>query len=567
MNFCSAPRYHVIGLIALCGLLFFSSLARIPFFNKGEPREALVVQDIVQQGSWVFPLKGGEAIPSKPPLFHWFGALASLAWGRVTEATVRFPSALFATLGVLVMYALGRRLFDSQAAFWGGVILATSVGYQSEAISARVDMTLSFFVTLSLAAFYLLYRGILRGELWWHAWYLLLGAGVLAKGPVGLALPAMIIGCFLALNREWEFLRRLCFHKGALLALAVPLLWYSVALVKGGEDFFARQILHENLARFFAHGEAGTGHQKPFYYYLPYLILEGLPWSLFLPFVIYWGFKRGSLSRDHLLFLGLWASVIFVFFSLSAGKRSVYLLPLYPPFSLLAAVWFLRGGDPRDRALGLRLVGAFSVIVGLALLLVAWAIMEPGWPRWGFAALARFLRPKDQFQLAAVQQALGQAGKGAAAALLLFAGLWCATAVPLLAARARSGAAGLAILSMVASLLAQRAVVPSIAEAKTYKSFVQEVNRRVARDAPLVIYAEGWDYASVLFYRGSPIPVVRGDALALRKRLLESQGYGIMSLAAWRKIAASGALPFQVLLTSGGPGPDGDGPIVLVRGG
>ena len=37
---------HLTVLTALCAILFFPHLARFPFFNKGEPREALVVQEV-----------------------------------------------------------------------------------------------------------------------------------------------------------------------------------------------------------------------------------------------------------------------------------------------------------------------------------------------------------------------------------------------------------------------------------------------------------------------------------------------------------------------------------------
>ena len=66
---------HVILLIVLCGILYFPYLGSTPLFDKGEPREGLAVQDIVQRGEWLFPLKGAEAIPSKPPMFHWSAAL------------------------------------------------------------------------------------------------------------------------------------------------------------------------------------------------------------------------------------------------------------------------------------------------------------------------------------------------------------------------------------------------------------------------------------------------------------------------------------------------------------
>ncbi len=111
---------HLTVLLVLCGLLFFSNLGTFPFFNKGEPREGLVVQHIVDQGNWLFPLKMESEIPSKPPLFHWLGAFISIVWGDVTEATVRFPSALLATLGILAVYFLGRKLFGPEIGLLGG---------------------------------------------------------------------------------------------------------------------------------------------------------------------------------------------------------------------------------------------------------------------------------------------------------------------------------------------------------------------------------------------------------------------------------------------------------------
>ena len=151
---------HVFLLSVLCGVLYFPYLGSTAFFDKGEPREALAVQDIVQRGEWLFPLKRATDIPSKPPLFHWSAASVSKVMGRLDEFTIRFPSALYATLGVLLVYVFARKLFGAQVGLLGGAILGTSLVYSSQAITARVDMTLCFFVTLSLVIFYSLYRRI-----------------------------------------------------------------------------------------------------------------------------------------------------------------------------------------------------------------------------------------------------------------------------------------------------------------------------------------------------------------------------------------------------------------------
>ena len=554
----------LITLAALCAVLYFPYLGKIPFFDKGEPREAIVVQDIFLHGDWLFPLRWGTEVPSKPPLFHWFAALTSLAWGRINEATVRFPSALFATLGVLMIYFLGRRLFDPKVGLYGAVILATSVVYQSQAIVARVDMTLTFFLTATLVVFYLLYHGFLTGPLWTYGFYLLLGVSVLAKGPVGLILPGMIIGCFLVLKKRWDFLWRLFFHRGVVLVLVIGISWYAMALLRGGEDFFNRQIIHENLARFFVSGEGGTGHQKPVYYYFPYLILEGLPWSLFLPFVIVDWFKSKAFAQDDSLFLMLWVGFIFLFFSFSAGKRAVYLLPLYPPLSLLIGSWLRQTKSEKIYGVGLKTVGWLFLIVGIILLLPVGIFFAGKDFSWLLSYIGAMLRPEDQTQFSIVQDALRRAGWVFPIFLFLSAFLWLWTARYLFVANARAAIALLAILSVLTNLVVQGMAISSIAAARSYRSFMVEVDRRVPRDAVLNIYGEGWDYTSAVFYRGDHVSILRENPLSLQQKMRESDSYFVMGEREWKEMNASGV--FSPELKSRGTGPEGQDPIVLIRG-
>src|SRR5215475_4693711 len=126
-KYLTAEAVYPIILGCVCGMVFFANLGSIPFYDKGEPREALVVRDIVLSGNWIFPLKLGQQIPSKPPLFHWVGASASLLWGQMTEATVRLPSALFASLGVFLIHYLGKKLYDPVTGVVAGLILATTL--------------------------------------------------------------------------------------------------------------------------------------------------------------------------------------------------------------------------------------------------------------------------------------------------------------------------------------------------------------------------------------------------------------------------------------------------------
>src|SRR5947199_10119073 len=98
---------HIVLLIVLCGALYFPHLDSTPSFDKGEPREAMAVQDIVQRGEWLVPLKRATDIPSKPPLFHWSAALTHCVTRKLKEATIGLPTSLYETVAELILYLLG----------------------------------------------------------------------------------------------------------------------------------------------------------------------------------------------------------------------------------------------------------------------------------------------------------------------------------------------------------------------------------------------------------------------------------------------------------------------------
>lgn len=553
---------RIVLLVALCAILYLPPLYRIPFFDKGEPREALEVQYIVTQGQWLFPLKGERDLPSKPPLFHWTGALFSLIWGETNEATVRFPSAFYATLGVLLVYLFGCKLFDSKVAFLAGVILATTFIYQKQAVEARVDMTLTFFVTASLLGFYSLHQGWLPASWGFYGFYFLLGIGVLAKGPVGLILPAATAAIFLIVKKRWDFLARLCFHKGVFLALGIGLSWYGMALFHGGEEFFGRQVLKENLERFFVYGEGGTGHQKPIYYYVPYLFLLGLPWTLLLPFMIMHWWKQRSLAEQSFLFLVLWIAVVFGFFSLAAGKRGVYLLPLYPALALLTARWFQTERELGAIAkIGLRALGGICFLVAVAVAVVFFWSFQ-GWPLPYMLSAAASPSRAEELKLVVDSILRNQ---GWTLRVFLGAGvlLWFLVGWELFRLELGRIPLKLSLVSLLSWLSVQMIFVPTLAYARSYGPLMKEVNRVEALGGKVYIYGGGFDSSSLIFYHRGPIPELQDGRLALIERLRFGRDHVLMSEKEWEKIQSAVQNPNLRVVKSGG-GPDGDAPLVFI---
>jgi 4-amino-4-deoxy-L-arabinose transferase-like glycosyltransferase len=552
---------HVFLLTVLCAVLYFPYLGSTAFFDKGEPREALAVQDIVQRGEWVFPLKRATDVPSKPPLFHWSAAVSSKIIGRLDEFTIRFPSAFYATLGVLLVYVFARKLFGAQIGLLSGGILGTTLTYSSQAVTARVDMTLCFFVTLDLVIFYSLYRGFLTGRLWYYLLYLVLGLGVLAKGPLGILLPALVIGSFLALKKRWDLVFKFSFHPGLILTLFVVIGWYVIALIRGGEGFMDHQLLQENIERFYG----GSGHSHPIYYYIPYLFFGGLPWSLFFAFLVWDLFKKRSSLGEDILFLTLWLLVMFAFFSISMGKRGVYLLPIYPALSMLMAVWFYHHDAESSGSVRYRSVAMLAGLFGVLLLIISFGAIWNHDSGWFFVPIERYLKPKDSANLILVKNSLAAFGASFTVASLIAALLWLSLSQCLWAARLRSATQRLILISILTAFVSRGMVMPVIAETKSYRSFIEQVDQRIKPGDKLYLFGESFNSDSVVFYHGRPIETIDQSPEALAAKIGPGNHYIIMAKQTWAEIQRyDRSLPSPVL-TSMSTGPEGDAPLVMIQ--
>src|SRR5258706_4464812 len=128
----------ILSFVAL--LLYFWQLGEIPFYDRGEPREGLVVAEMISSGNLILPQVNGEYIPFKPPLFHWLGVVAGKLFGQIDEFTLRLPSALFGMFGILLTYWLGAQLWSARAGVIARVILLSDIYWWIVATHWPVDV-------------------------------------------------------------------------------------------------------------------------------------------------------------------------------------------------------------------------------------------------------------------------------------------------------------------------------------------------------------------------------------------------------------------------------------------
>lgn len=336
--FSSLPgaRRDLIWLLLAAVLLLAAGLGLRQPWPADEPRFVLVAKTMLDSGDYWFPRRGIELYADKPPLFPWLQVLAYRLVGRWDVAFL-LPS-LLAALGTLwLTFDLSRRLWGRRAARIAGWLLLFTVQFTYQAKRAQIDPLLVFLVTLSC---YGVLRHVLLGPHW--RWYfvgcLAAGFGVIAKG-VGII--ALLIMLPYAWARRWPATRlaridsaRGRFLLGALVLLLplliwpAPMLWQVWQHGNPEQIAYAREILFGQTATRFVHP---AGHLQPPWYFLEVIAIAWLPLSLLLPWALPSAWRRLGRRRDARLLLPLvWAALVVLFFSLSPGKRDMYILPVLP---------------------------------------------------------------------------------------------------------------------------------------------------------------------------------------------------------------------------------------------
>lgn len=376
----ASPRLRA-ALLAAAALLLFGGLGSTDVNAPDEPRYAQVAEELrsMQHGleGLVVMHLDGDVYTQKPPLYFWMAALLGTPGGHVDEWAARLPSALSGILLVFLTLRFGGRLLGGGSALLGAALLLTSWEFLHVARRAQLDALLALLETVALAAFWSIDRGLGARRPRVALAHASMGLAVLVKGPVGVIVPVLVMATFLASERRLRDLGRLLPPWAFLLSAGPGLVWIFAATALAPEGFAQEAVGTNLIGRFFA----GTSHERPFYYFLYQFPADFLPWTLLLPVVVWAArtriFGEGAdpgTSRAW-RFLLSWFGATFVFFSLSSGKRGLYLVPAFPAAALLTADATLRwlagrAAPPRvlggvAAAFGL-LLAAFGAVVALA---------------------------------------------------------------------------------------------------------------------------------------------------------------------------------------------------------
>jgi len=316
-------------------LLFLFNLGGRDLWEPDETRYAVVAREMRETGDWIIPHLNGAIYPEKPPLFFWLVNLSNFFLGENTELSNRLPSALAGFITMVITFVLGGKLFNFRVGFLSGLILSTCIFFPLISRWVMMDSLLTLFFLLAVYCFYLGYENDENRRRYYLLAGLFMGLGVLTKGPVAyLPIPILLLFAFFQKKSKRFLCRPLLW--GFLLSVMVVLIWWIPACWFGGRDYIHWILLKKATGTYVEGGK--HLHPGPLYFYFVRFPAEFFPWIVFLPTAFIFGLRRGWEKRKEFIFLLVWFVFIFLFFTLSKGKKDNYLLPLYPASAMMVGV-------------------------------------------------------------------------------------------------------------------------------------------------------------------------------------------------------------------------------------
>lgn len=474
------------GIFLLAAGFLITLAPSAPFTKELGVCESGAVRDVLA-GHIILPRFLPGPIVHVPPLYWWITAVFVKALGW-SELAFRLPSIFAAALTCVVVFAWNGGTLGLRAGFWSAGALLLCHFFLDAARQPRMDSMLALFVTVAIVS---LERAIAisvqdkHRALWFLVAAITIGLGILTKGILGIALPGLVVALFLLTRGRVAELFRIELVETFAGGFAIGLVWFIAGYWLDGRPFLEWQLRMNLWSRFIPAGAGGAEYcAHPFWYFAPQILKGFLPWSLYLPaFVLaVWPTAKGR-TPEPVIYAICWFAAIFIFFSSSHGKCLIYVLPAFPPLSMLIG-WTIAqvqtGTATRKWVNGLFTAGSVFIAIGaLAILTTAVGLVGYGIP----ANLSLRLHSTDRRFLELL------VGQGFNAPLLVWAGLSMAgiglVVAGLIGAATKLESSGVLVIASVGGWFWFGVMNPALARGETLKTFAHEAAALVPADASI----------------------------------------------------------------------------------
>lgn len=265
---------------------------------------ASISMEMLQNGQWLQVQHRGVDYLDKPPLLLWLSGISYALFGMSNWA-YKLPSLLSAFAGVWAVFGFTQRHYSRQKARQAAFMLASCMGMMVITNDVRTDTMLLGFS--ACAVWQLSEYQATRRWLNLFGGFGFIGLAMLAKGPIGLVMPAFALGTHLLIQRDWRSIFQWKWLPGlAFTALILgPMCWglwqqfdlhpEKVVNEKTGVSGLRFYFWEQSFGRIT--GENVWKNNASGFYFMHVYLWAFLPWCLLLPSALWRAFRRANLFQ------------------------------------------------------------------------------------------------------------------------------------------------------------------------------------------------------------------------------------------------------------------------------
>ena len=345
--------YFKIFLV-ICAFALFINVGQYGVIESSDARYAEIAREMFVSGDFIHPNLLDVHHYHKPPFTYQITAIGYYLFG-VNPFGARFFLQIAVLIQLMLMYSLTKMLFKSEkTALWSSIIYFSFPIVLISSRNLTTDAFVATFVLLSIYA-WVKYRkfGLIK---WLYFFTISLAVGFLTKGPVVFIVPVIFV---LFYNRIEKAKYSLSIHHllAWFLCILISSSWFIYLAIENPifiDYFLGRQTVDRFSVNAF-------GRTEPFWYFLAFAPLVGLPWFLIMIYLI--KVNKNSFTHRSLNFsLIITAIIPLIFFSISSSKRILYILPLYAIIAILTAHLLTKIKEDKFNVINYFVIGFSSII-------------------------------------------------------------------------------------------------------------------------------------------------------------------------------------------------------------
>lgn len=225
------------------GLAVYLLALFIPLMDVDAAQYASISAEMARTNSFLEVFNRQEAYLDKPPLLFWISAISLKVFPNNADWAYRIPTLLAILLGSISVNKLTKMFYGPVAAGYATLTLLLSQAIFLTVHDCRTDTLLMSMVTTATYFLLKFERNQQRADLYFG--FAFIAFAMMAKGPIGLMVPAWAIGSHFILFRKWKSIFNILWLEGLAFAflLLLPMVYglYTQFGWEGPKFFFWTQ--------------------------------------------------------------------------------------------------------------------------------------------------------------------------------------------------------------------------------------------------------------------------------------------------------------------------------------